>query len=195
MARKTLIDALISIQLFFFGCGSGVLPSSVSTALKSGTYIGTLNCSAGLSYGGDFTVVSGVENLSVTIDVSGLPLVGGVVVAPGVSIPLTLGPIEGTVTVNNFTKSANGVTVSYRFYVSMCTNTCIWSFDQECDEIAFCELGTDCNDCGPTVVDGTVVETLQALENDKIRYIRSAFYIDGDALLSLNMECEGVLVR
>jgi hypothetical protein len=40
----------------------------------------------------------------------------------------------------------------------LCSNTCIYAFDGDCDDggpnsdYSFCDLGTDCGDCGPRFV-------------------------------------------
>jgi hypothetical protein len=49
--------------------------------------------------------------------------------------------------------------------VELCTNTCVWAHDGDCDDggpgsdFSLCELGTDCGDCGPRRVSGSSAGT------------------------------------
>ena len=81
-------------------------------------------------------------------------------------------------------------------FVWDCANTNWFAFDSVCDEVAICNLGTDCCGCGPVVFRGLFECIYQEQEDGSIRLIRSETVVEEDAsLANMSISYDGVLSR
>ena len=200
--------------LLVAGCSSGVgstgsQPTTEvdanSTGLKAAIYTGTIHC--------DVTTIVVVGDIrdessdnpkrTVIINDSGLPVVDGQEVAPGLVITQELGGLSTSGSVTNVTPSDNGVVVDtdVETQFELCVNTCDLAFDGNCDDgrpgsdTAECNSFTDCSDCGAETFElrGLVRTTYKLFGVDRILYLRSAMVEDGLGTFRLE-ECQGILV-
>lgn len=189
--------SVIPLVLLITACQSGVglPPTDVGPPLKPGIYIGNLLCETTETVDGvSNTVIDSVPN-SLTISNQGLPVFEGQEIFVGLVLTFDAGFREEMETVTDITESDNGVVMSFDIQVSLCADSCALSRDGICDEIALCDPGTDCTDCGAFVFEETGSRTWTAAGADEIRRVSNELGTDTGGIVFFTRTCEGVLTK
>lgn len=180
--KKLLSLALLAVS----GCGLTLTVTEQEPAASqpapqplvfSGTYVGEETCISTQWFGAQvIDVVTQVGLNSVSFSGRGIPLldldgseqfVGQATVTDSVRN-------ETSCTTTRLTQNENSVVI-----VASCIarfdgrNNCQFANDGRCDEVAFCDLGTDFSDCGPVIYDMDETKTYILVDESSILYTYS----------------------
>lgn len=165
--------------------------------LLAGTYVGTVQCKSVTTFGFLTTEADSSDIETVTFNSNGHFIQSGDPISVGDTF--SRGNESNFFVVRFLNNSANafdyGGEVIQSLPVSACNNTCFFAFDFVCDELQFCNLGTDCADCGPPVLTGTFEDIFQAQQDGSVRMLRSLAVFSEGGIFSLSFNCDGILSR
>ncbi len=157
-----------------------------------GVYTGTQSCRNSVSFGGVPT--SSVESSPVSLVVEADGFVQDL--REGQSKTTTIGPFTGTQRVTSLIALSNGLAIEADLTASFsCTDTCQYAGDNKCDEIAYCDVGTDCRDCGRLIVSGPYSFTFRRSGTNGIEFVSQGGLADPAGFASLFLDCTGTLTR
>ncbi len=170
--KRSLILTLLAVG----ACGVTVAPQPVAPqpvapelqpVLFSGTYVGEETCTLVFMFQAEIQhTLTDISLVTVTFSAAGVPLLGhGGEQVVGEEISATDSGGETKCTIVNITQSENAVVI-HRDCVDHENgdNSCQRASDGVCDEIRFCNFGTDFADCGPVEWEGST--TLSYLMQD-----------------------------
>lgn len=173
-------------------------PQQSPPAIEAGIYSGTSTCDYLLAVGSQEPFESSDTGaFSRAFSDAGLPTANGEDIFVGKTSTTILGATTFQFTIQNIVQSTNGLLIGYDARSEWdCANSCTFAFDGVCDEVNFCQLGTDCFDCGPVVFTGFRTVSYQVVDEQTIRYVSTWTLSEEDDDIAVeSLSCEGTLTR
>jgi hypothetical protein len=113
----------------------------------------------------------------------------------GHSVTNDLGVFTITTQVTAVRESSNGVTVENTLRIAWsCKDTCRYAGDFACDEVTYCDLGTDCSDCDQLILVGSGTTSFKKV-GEMIEMSGSGRGADSQGFVTLAQQCSGTLSR
>ncbi len=177
------------------GCGSVQGPGDpvANSPLRSGVYSGQNTCTSTTSYGGSVQNQTNNAQIASTITENGLPTWGEEEVREGLLLTFNTA-IAGSVEirVSEVTANAEGVFVTGEAESYICSDSCYFADDGECDEPSLCAVGTDCSDCGATEFRIELRET-HRISGAGLERTYQGLLSDNRGTISMDMSCHAML--
>lgn len=162
----------------------------------AGIYVGDVTCIASNYLLGELIDVdTTTHSLTRVFSSEGLPVIDGVEAFVGQQSEEVRGPWTVSYTKTDILQTSTGVVLySDAEYLYDCGNTCQWAFDGMCDEIRYCDWGTDCADCGPIRWDHEITTTYRFLDDGTIERTVAGFGIEAELGNDTTIvDCSGIL--
>jgi len=165
-------------------------PAASGRTFTPGVYTGTNYCHFEMSVGGAVKQWVHASPVDVTISRLGDLILNGDLIWVGST---TTGDFERFVLV---TRVASVTKVARRFVfesdgrlVFECGNSCASARNGVCGEGSLCEIGEDCDDCGPLVLEGGQVCTAKRLSRMRIELAMTAQFSDPQGAVLFDGAC------
>jgi hypothetical protein len=207
--RPTLLCFATGIAASLVGCGASPTTDPVadrpagndggggdsttdSRLFSPGLYTGDNTCRIVATAGGESVSWVQTNPDSLLIGTDGMP--PGF--APGQPHTVDRGLFSQDFQITSVEQAANGLRITAAASMNFrCANSCRYALDRVCDEPTYCELGTDCTDCGQLVLDGSQTLVFRRAGDDEIATTGTSNANDVDGLIVLNITCSGTLVK
>jgi len=186
------------LMLLVGGCSSDVfdlpagapLPAAPGRIFTPGVYTGTNYCRFEVRTDGVSKIWVHAHPVDVTINSEGDLILNGDLIWVGNT---TTGDFERFV-VDSMIDTVTEATRQFVFesdgrLTFECGNTCASARNGLCEEGSICELGEDCDDCGPLMLDGSQVCTAKRLSHMRIELTMTAQFSDPQGAVLFDGAC------
>ncbi len=161
--------------------------------LPEGTFIGTRQCNAfyevgSLSFDSQFSA-----SVALSVGDDGRLVFDGEAFEEGATFESLTGSVYASYEITSVDETSNGVTIGGAYYEFWnCGDSCVYANDGFCDEIEFCDLGTDCGDCGPIEMIGQFSITFRG-SGQTIEYTSIITAADLQDFVTASIQCDALL--
>jgi len=189
--------SLLFLACFVCGCGSGAGDNNQNSnngPLPEGTFIGTRQCDTFYEIGGVLLESQFAASVGLSVSEDGQLIVDGETFEEGAILESKTGSVLAIYEITSVVETSNGVTIGGDYYeVWNCGDSCTgYTNDGICDEVDFCELGTDCGDCGPLEMIGEFTVTFRR-SGEAIEYTSIITAADPEDFVTASIQCDGQL--